>query len=142
MIQRDFVLRLIAEAARLVALALGLRRAGDPEEAAARLDDAARLVTGQPLDVVVALPESAHRALCTRGDVFDPLLAVALADVLAAAGHPDAARPLYRAAADAGAAVPLHALIRSAGGAGTGRESGYEGEEGPRESGRGEASPG
>ena len=112
MIHRDFVLRMIAEAARLVALALGLRRAGDAEEAEARLDAAARLVTGQPLGVVVALPAEAHRALCTRGETFEPLLAVALADVLAAAGHPGAARPLYRAAADAGAAVPLHALVQ------------------------------
>lgn len=111
MIQRDFILRLIAEAARFVALALGLRRAGDPAEAEARLDAAARMVTGQPLDVLLALDDAALLALCHRGETFVPELAVVLADVMGAAGRPDAARPLYRAAADAGAAVPLHAFV-------------------------------
>ena len=110
MIQRDYVLRLIAEAARAVALALGLRRRGDEEDARALLDTAARTLTGQPLDVVAHLGDDALRALCTPRGTFVPDLAVGLADVLHAAGDPARARTLYAAAHAAGAALPLHAL--------------------------------
>lgn len=110
MIQRDYVLRLIAEAARFVALALGVRQRGDAAEARALLDHASRALTAQPLAVVEALDDAALRSLCHRGEAFVPELAVALADVLHAAGHAGRARPLYDAARRAGAAVPWHGL--------------------------------
>lgn len=108
MIQRDYILRLIAEAARFVALALGARQRGD--DAREYLDRASRALTGQPLDVVETLDADALLALCTPRGAFVPDLAVALADVLHAAGDAARARPLYDAACAAGAAVPLHAL--------------------------------
>jgi len=109
MIQRDYILRLIAEAARFVALALGLQQRG--EDGRLYLDRASRALTGQPLEVVEALDADALLGLCTPRGTFVPELAVALADVLYAAGDAARARPLYDAARAAGAAVPLHALV-------------------------------
>ena len=110
MIQRDYVLRLIAEAARAVALALGLRQRGDEAAVAGLLDTAARNLTGQPLGVLAHLDGDALRALCSPRGAFVPDLAVAVADVLHASGDAARARMLYAAAHAAGAALPLHAF--------------------------------
>lgn len=107
MIQRDYILRLIAEAARFVALALGVRQRGD--DGRFYLDRASRALTGQPLDVLEALGDDALLGLCAPRGAFVPDLAVALADVLLAAGDAARARLLYAAARDGGAVLPLHA---------------------------------
>ncbi|MCB9765952.1 MAG: hypothetical protein H6739_39625 [Alphaproteobacteria bacterium] len=84
MIRDDFVLRLIRQAARSVARALGLARQQEQPEAFATLEDAARGQVGLALSVADVLPADQVLALLSGTEGLDVGRAAAFAALLGA----------------------------------------------------------
>lgn len=110
MITRDYILRQIRQLVQALSLVLFHRREREFDLAQNVLENTLVEALGLPLDQILALDREALIALCTRDGALYGDLAVAIADLLRQADRAEAderARWLYRAALEAGAAVPM-----------------------------------
>ncbi len=110
MFSRDFILRQVQQLTQALAVVLFHKKADQPDEAQAALDEALAASTDLDPEALRRLDRPALLALCSSGGTFLPDHAAALADLLyedATAAGRERALWLYDAVLDAGGAVPL-----------------------------------
>ena len=110
MIERDFVMRQVAELARVLAAVLTRRRTDGLDAAQEALADGLAQALGLGLDAIRSMGRPEVEALADEGGVVSPDKAVALADVLREDDDPAGrarARWLYELALRAGGPVPF-----------------------------------
>ncbi len=110
MIERDHLMRQVQQLAQVLAVLLGLQRAGRSDEAQEALAHGLRDATGRTLGELRDLGRDELLALCSYGDVLSSEQALALADLLredrSGAGR-ERALWLYEAVREAGDLAPL-----------------------------------
>lgn len=117
MIERDFVLRQVAQLVQALAAVVAGKRGGDAAGAQAALADGLRQSTGLDLGALRAMSRAEVEALVTEDGLVSAEKAVALADLLREDADPAGrarARWLYETALAAGGPVPIDVQDRIA----------------------------
>ena len=113
MITRDYIMRQVHQLARVLAVMLFKKKAGELDEIPGVLNEGLTEAFGLKLPDFYSMDKDAIIKTCTSGDHFQSSLAVALADLLKEEGSlagSERAFWLYEAVYEAGETLPLHAL--------------------------------